>query len=563
MTFLFRHRYALVLGAAIVTFFCLAATRYLGAGRDDVFITLYAGQMLAEGHGLVNYNSERVEMSSSLLHTLVVATIDRVAPAYVFTLNKIAGGIAGALTLVMLYLGRGVLFRVGKWRFPVYLLTLVIVATNPAFLYWSLGGLETPFAALFLTGYAIALLHHRLRATPIAEFGIIATQCLFILTRPEGFYLILFTGVYLAFMKVIAGRPLRLRIWLIPVAFFSALSLFRVMYFGSPLPNTVYAKSGGIAEGLANGSVYVANFYSASPFLMAAFAMQAVLFIMYARSLVVAAQTYPRRTPVPLTNILLFGLVLAAQCVVLFSGGDWMEHFRFMVPVFPLLAAMTITGIAAGIAAVERRVDNRAALIGAAGTLAIATCVVNVNQSSLNIPRMLPLENRDAGIEYSLRETLREPGPLDNRIIRLNAANRGFLNSFDPFLDEVFGDIVQEHQPIVIATGQMGLFPYRIKQRFPEAQITFVDTLGLCDATVAHLPMPKDPIGLKDGRFVDAVLSHESGPLSEYVISQNPNMAYMLGGALDLTKNLARMNALGFNVVWDRNHEYVFLKRAD
>ncbi len=559
MNVLIRHRYALVLAAAIAVFLWMAATHYLGAGRDDVFITLYAGQMLAEGQGLVNYNGERVEMSSSLLHTLVVAAINLIAPEYVFTLNKIAGSLAGALTMVLIYLGRGVLFRVGRWRFPAYVVTLTVIATNPAFLYWSIGGLETAFATLFLVGYAIALLQHRFRPTLAAEIGVITAQCLYVLTRPEGFFLLLFTSVYLALMKLIARRPIRTRILVIPLAFFGVVSLFRWVYFGVLFPNTVYAKSGGIAEGFANGLVYITNFYNTGPSLLGAFAIQIVLFLMYGRHLVVAAQAYPRPARVPLANILLFGLILSAQCVVLFSGGDWMEHFRFIVPIFPLIAILTITQIAAAFAAIARRVPNRFALYGAAAALAIATCIVNFNQSSLNTPRMLPLENRDAGLDYSLREILRQPGSLDERIILLNAANQGFLVSFDPFLDEVFADIYDEYQPIVIATGQMGLFPYRIKQRFPNAQISFVDTLGLCDATVAHLPMPKDPIGLKDGRFVDAVLSAESGPLSDYVMDQNPNMAYMLGGAFDVTENIARMESLGFELVWDRNHEYVFL----
>jgi len=563
MHVIFRYRYALVLALAVATFCWLGTTRYLGAGRDDVFITLYAGQALADGQGIVNYNGDRVEMSSSLLHTFIIAAIHLAAPDYVFTLNKIVGGLAGALTLVVLYLGRGVLFRVGSWRFPTYAVTLSIIATNPAFLYWSFGGLETPFATLFLVSYAIALIQHRFRPTPLIETAVIGSQCLYIMTRPEGFFLLLFTLVYLGLAKMIVHRPLRFRIILIPGAFFAAITLFRWTYFGALVPNTVYAKSGGIAEGVANGFVYLKNFYDSSALLWCAFSILVVLFFVYFRYLAIAIHAYPRRTPMPLANILLFGLVLATHFVVLFSGGDWMEHFRFLVPVIPLFATLTITQTATVFAAVSRRVTDRQPLIGVSAALAILAFAANLAQSSINVPRMLPLNNGDAGIEYSLRKTLRQPGSLDERIIRLNAPNRSFLDSFDPFLDTVFPNIIEEHTPIVVATGQMGLFPYRIKQRFPNAQISFIDTLGLCDATVAHLKMPKDPIGLKEGRFVDMVLSNETGPLSDYVIEQQPNMAYMLGGALDLTENLARLKTLGYELVWDQNLEYIFLKTGD
>lgn len=563
MKFMVRHRYVLVLITALVAFIWLGLTRNLGAGTDDVFITLYAGQALSDGEGIVNYNGERVEMSSSLLHTLVVAAIHEVAPNYVFTLNKLVGAACGALTLVVLYLGRAVLFRAGRWRFAAYTMTLLLVATNPAFVYWSFGGLEAPFATLFLATYAVSLLDHRRRPTAVNETSGIGSQCLYIMTRPEGFFLLLFTAVYLTLMKRYGRRALRLRIVLFPLAFFTGVTTFRWFYFGALMPNTVYAKSGGIIEGIANGLTYAANFYNASALLVCALLIQVVLGLVFARSLVYATVVYPRRVPLPLATTLLFGLTLATQLVVLCSGGDWMGHFRFFVPVIPLLTPLVVTQCAEAFGATHRRVANRYVLYGTGAVLAVCALIVNPGQSAINTPRMLPLRNGDFGLPYSLLEVVDQAKSIDDTVIRLNGPNRGFLRSFDRFLDERFTALHEEHRPLVIATGQMGLFPYRIKRQFPDADVRFIDTLGLCDATVAHLPMPKDPIGLKDGRFVDVVLAGNAGPLSDYMFAQEPNMAYMLGGGIDLTENIARMEAIGFTLVWDLNYEFIFLRPRD
>ena len=563
MSVLFRHRYTIVLALAIATFCWLGATRYLGAGRDDVFITLYAGQALADGQGIVNYNGDRVEMSSSLSHTLIIAAIDLIAPNFVFTLNKIVGGLCGVLTLVALYFGRGVMFRVGRWRFPTYALTLSLTATNPAFLYWSFGGLETPFAGLFLTCYAVSLLHHRFKQTPFADTAVIGAQCLYILTRPEGFYLILFTAVYLALMKIIARRPLRLRILLIPIAFLATLTAFRWMYFGALLPNTVYAKSGGIREGVANGFVYFTNFYDASLLLLCAFAIQCVLFIVYTRYLAKAFHSLPRRTPLPLANILLFGLVLAAQLVVLFSGGDWMEHFRFFAPIMPLLIVLTIGAVARCIEQYSLAANApRTAAIALVG-FGVAAFAVNLRQSDINIPRPLPRENVSSALPYSLRDILSAGANLDQAIMELNAGAGRDQRLLIPFFRDVLPDLHNRSGGLVVATGQMGFFPYWLKRMHPDYTVEFVDTLGLCDRTVAQMPLSKDHTGVADGRFVDEVLDGQVPLLSDYLKSRSPNLVYFLGYDPEVERRLQMYAQHGFHPVQKKVGAMVLYKNED
>ena len=90
---------------ALAFYFYISLTYYVGAGRDDTFITFWTGISLAEGHGFVNYNFEQVEMSSSLLHTLIVAVINTFAPNFIYTINKALGLITGATLLLVLIPG--------------------------------------------------------------------------------------------------------------------------------------------------------------------------------------------------------------------------------------------------------------------------------------------------------------------------------------------------------------------------------------------------------------------------------------------------------------------------
>lgn len=115
---------------------------YLGAGRDDTFIVLWTGMSLAEGHGLVNYNLEPTEMTSSILHTAIVAVLYMAAPDFVYTLNKLLGLLAGALVLIILYQRRQDLFG-GKTAGTIaFAISVVALANSRAWLYWNMGGLE-------------------------------------------------------------------------------------------------------------------------------------------------------------------------------------------------------------------------------------------------------------------------------------------------------------------------------------------------------------------------------------------------------------------------------------
>ena len=142
-------RERLVLAAGCATMALLGLALHAGAGRDDVFITLHAGEQLGAGGGLVGWNGERVEMSTSLLHVWLVAFLSWLGPTYLS--NKLCGLAAGLAVLVVIHRSRELLFPDERSRGLAHALTIGALSTTPSFLYWLLGGLETPFVALLVT----------------------------------------------------------------------------------------------------------------------------------------------------------------------------------------------------------------------------------------------------------------------------------------------------------------------------------------------------------------------------------------------------------------------------
>lgn len=130
-----RARYGLVFLAALLFYLFMSVTFFLGAGWDDLFLTLWQGENLAAGHGFVNYDFERVEISSSLLHTPIIALVSLAAPEHTFLWNKALGLDAGAVCLYVIYAFRDTIlggadyvrqFAVSSWLMSVcYLLVLL------------------------------------------------------------------------------------------------------------------------------------------------------------------------------------------------------------------------------------------------------------------------------------------------------------------------------------------------------------------------------------------------------------------------------------------------------
>lgn len=235
-----RIAMGLFLGAAFLS--PLLFSLYTGHIWEDFFITFKHSRNLCEGHGLVFYPGERVHGFTSPLGTLLPAFCYWVTgqTSYepglwlfrVFSAAAFAGG--GALFLKALRAGGA-----GKYVQIAFALLYVLDAKAVDF---AGNGMETAFMLLFL-GWALYLVvlddPGRWLAAGLAWAGLMWT-------RPDGCVYV--AGLALAGLLFATGprRP-RLAALLksaaVCVAVYLPWFVWAWAYYGSPVPNTIRAKS--------------------------------------------------------------------------------------------------------------------------------------------------------------------------------------------------------------------------------------------------------------------------------------------------------------------------------
>ncbi len=301
---------ALLLGVgALAVFLAESAVRH--AQLDDAYISYRYGRNLVEGNGLVYNPGEAVEGITNLLWTLMVAlgiALGFKANATGHVLGLVSG--VAAVLATWWYARRGLppprawIAAVAAW---------VLVSSLP-FALWATSGMET---ALFTAATLVALAAHaRGRVGGATLAAAVAT-----LTRPDG---VLVAATIYAFHLVENGRE-GWRAWRWP-AVYTLLGLvlvgFRLAYYGSPVPNTFFAKVGGIP--VTQGLAYLGDFFAAGPFL---------LLIPAAIALVRDRLGWPG------------GVFCAITCVYTVAvGGDVFPHGRFLLPVLACLSALAVQG---------------------------------------------------------------------------------------------------------------------------------------------------------------------------------------------------------------------------
>lgn len=308
------------LAAAAVSFslFYVAQRYWL----DDSFISFRYARNLVEGHGLVYNPGDHVEGYTNFLWTMVAALAEllRIEPIY-FTQG--VSLLAQAATL-------WVLFEIGRASGRSdhgALLAPLFLATSVAFLTYPMTGMETSFFTLLLT---LGFLLVRRRAARTRGGGIALGLVLLALalTRFDGFGpVILLVSAALVFDR----RGLRARDWVLPLSIFAAglalYNLWRLWYYPTPLPNTFYAKTTFTPKRMLAGLLHLKAFATGPG--AAALMLGLVPFVLLRASRAAWQAAW-----------IFFGQ--AAYVAVV--GGDWMPHYRFLLPVLPALLVMMQEG---------------------------------------------------------------------------------------------------------------------------------------------------------------------------------------------------------------------------
>ncbi len=449
------------------------------AGRDDAHILYWSAFSLSEYGELWNYNGERVEQSSSLLATLLIAAL-RLASARM--LEPVALGhvamlaIGGCAVPLAFRLGRALATERAGWA------SALLLATNAYFVYWCFGGIETPLVAVSLLA-VLASWSDWLGAAAATRAGLARASlatALLLLVRPEGPIL---AGC--ALLGVLGWALLdrarggararegsdsqlrRLAQLALVAALETALLLgFRWLYFGRLLPQPVYAKSAGLAwASLQQGLAYYAWCVASHPWML----FLALLAALGCARLARRALRGALPDPAPRLALLCFG----ACAAFVLGTGDWMEGGRFFAMFMPLslaLAAVGLDGILRGRRSFAAAVALLAA-IGVADTLRFAA------RESTSLP---------IWVRPELPDTLlgRKLGWFERRS-RPNLRDLAVIGRLQQLAQRI---AAHKQVPVVIASLQMGIVPYHLA-RASFGRFHFVDYAGLVERSVVDCPV--------------------------------------------------------------------------
>jgi hypothetical protein len=413
---------------------------------DDAFITLRYAQNLAQ-HGAPVYNlGERVEGYTSFTWLLLAALGAR-AGAPLTGWVQLLGAAAG---IGMIAATWALWRRLHPERRALGALVLIALAVSAPVAAWTMGGLETPlFAALSTASFALALdlAREASRARAIALGAVLGLSTL---TRPEG--ALVAAAIFLPLIVVLARtRPGRAALaWVAASAglIVGAHLAWRWSYYGYPLPNTFYVKSSGDTSLLrARGARYVA--FAARELGVGVVAAVVLGLIGASSARAGSPASQPARR---LLSWIARALVPAYVAYIALVGGDFLDLYRFFVPLLPLVFVLAASLLAGSVYAVARG----AVALGLAVAL-VAGHAVHQYRLGERALQVAEPQRAEHGLE-----------PLGwTRLYALRWAALGRWIAAHAERDDW------------MAVGAAGAMPYY-------AGIRNLDTFGLCDEWVAH-----------------------------------------------------------------------------
>ena len=497
---------------------------------DDAYISYRYARNLAAGLGLVYNAGEYVEGFTNLSWTLLVAGLLALGVPV-----KLAGHALGVMSGVATLAAAAAFVRAGAPRGRSLVdagAVCLLLAFATTLSRWSTSGMETALFTALVTAALAAQAHGRLGGATVC--AALATA-----TRPEGGLVAAFVLAPAA-LDVVRGPTEERRRALVCgvgyVAAFAALTLFRLSYYGSPLPNTFYAKAGsGSPE---TGAHYLLGFLRSGPGLLLVPAL-------------LAAWWEPRWRPGA-------GLIAAYFLYAVLVGGD-VFGYRFVLPVLPALIVLAVSGVRAAwqrrreaglvlamllpalqvvhlvqaqplslwlgvglgaVTAVLASRARRAAVVVAASAVALLVVWPAADGRSQlgDLVSRLSEPARLATVQEE-RERGRRFERLGQRAAEVIAARR-------------------EAQVRLVATGAIGSFGWH-------TDLAVLDIFGLTDATIARARSAEQPHGLPGHSRSDASYVLERAP--DYVLIGRGKAR----GWLPAVRDLAEHPEFAQRYAWD------------
>jgi arabinofuranosyltransferase len=337
----FAVRYLGVLGiVSLATFLMMARFDFPLTGIDDANIFFVYAKNFANGHGFVyNVGGERVEGFSSLLWTLLCTVVFSLStspelPLLIINIIIISLGITAALAYIRSALVPQMDSRYAGWLWPPVFLVLLV--TSPAYIIWNtIALMENAVWSTLLLLATVFVIQENISSRAI-NVVFIPISILMMLTRPESF---LWVGVLTATLLVRKTqtdgitRALRemIAIFVAIVATVIILTVFRLSYFGYPLPNTYYAKvSPSLSYNFFQGILYLVKYFVSNPIVSVCILATILAGVHTILKLWEKKLKDDGRLFLPL----LAGIGLLVPMI---TGGDHFSSFRFYQGVYPIV----------------------------------------------------------------------------------------------------------------------------------------------------------------------------------------------------------------------------------
>jgi arabinofuranosyltransferase len=321
--------------------------------QEDAYISFRYARNLADGNGLVYNAGERVEGYSNFLWTVIMAAVIKLKLDPVHASRYL--GIASALAL-LLFSFFAARRNDRPRRVTGGLVAGVIVASSSAVIVESVQGLETVFFTLLAAvGLVYSCRGHgrELRGESGGPPMLLIGSAFFVLaalTRPEGLGVFFLVTIAITLVRLKRGMKAASRAGLAAIYTFMAPWLLywvlRYNYYGYPLPNTFYAKTGGGGHHMLTGLEYVGNFLLDYPALAVLTLAVCVLPLTAPRRKPGAAKPKPMRYSV--VRPVLLTVLIGYTAYVVTVGGDFKMTHRFIIPVLPAWAYLVDDAISRG-----------------------------------------------------------------------------------------------------------------------------------------------------------------------------------------------------------------------
>ena len=414
---------------------------------DDAFITLRTVDNFVRGYGLVWNIGERVQAYTHPLWMFVLSFF------YAFTLEPYYTTLAVSMALslcavcMLLWMSR-------SSAFTLLLLGIMLIGSK-AFVDYSTSGLENPLAYLLLVIF-FAIILRRQQPGVKEAFALGAIAGLIMLNRLDHGLLVI---PALLVTALSAPRREGLIALLLASAPIVIWSIFSLIYYGFPFPNTFYAKqASGIPriEYINRGLSYIAD----------TAVVDGVTILGILLGIAVASVQRHRIFLATAVGVLLY------VCYVLWIGGDFMGGRMFSAPFVSALAIL----------AVVKPVPRQLAL-------KLVALLLSIIPVALNRPYLLSEEPRRGVLQNSKPAMFGVGGVDDERVLYdslwLLPALQGKAGP-DTFRATQLGRLWREHKGRLNVRGTIGAFGYYAGQ-----QTYIIDPWALSDAFLARIgPRP-------------------------------------------------------------------------